>query len=324
MPQFDLSLAQLQDYYPQIHEPADFGIFWDETLDQARQHHLDAQLEIAESPVALVDSFDVTYSGFGGHRVRAWLHLPAGSSGPLPLVIEYIGYTRGRGLVFENMDWVLAGYAHLVVDNRGQGWDGSRGDTPDPSPEAGDPAVPGQVTRGILRPETYYYRRLYTDAVRAVDLALSLPGVDHQRILLAGTSQGGGTAIAAAALADGPIGVMVDVPFLCHVERAVTITDNNPYQEIAQYLRRYPEAVDQVFRTLAYVDGANFAKRAQIPAFFSVALMDQTCPPSTVYAAYNRWAHEDRSIEVYPFNRHEGGEGLHLVKKFMWARALLA
>ena len=65
---------------------------------------------------------------------------------------------------------------------------------------------------------------------------------------------------------------------------------------------------DQVFRTLSYVDGVTFAARATAPALFSVALMDLSCPPSTVYAAYHAYLPTDKDIEVYPFNGHEGGE----------------
>jgi cephalosporin-C deacetylase len=34
--------------------------------------------------------------------------------------------------------------------------------------------------------------------------------------------------------------------------------------------------------------------------------MDRVCPPSTVYAAYNRYAGEMRMV-VWEFNDHEGG-----------------
>ncbi len=48
--------------------------------------------------------------------------------------------------------------------------------------------------------------------------------------------------------------------------------------------------------------------------------MDETCPPSTVYAAFNRYG-GPKEIQEYPFNDHEGGEGFHEVVKFRWLRA---
>ena len=50
--------------------------------------------------------------------------------------------------------------------------------------------------------------------------------------------------------------------------------------------------VEQVFKTLSYFDGVNFAARAHAPALFSVALMDAVCPPATVFAAYNAYTME--------------------------------
>ena len=67
--------------------------------------------------------------------------------------------------------------------------------------------------------------------------------------------------------------------------RAVAITDNRPYREIAEYLAGWRDHTEAAFRTLSYVDGVNLAKRAVAPALFSVALMDLTCPPSTVLGA---------------------------------------
>jgi cephalosporin-C deacetylase len=59
------------------------------------------------------------------------------------------------------------------------------------------------------------------------------------------------------------------------------------------------------------------------PALFSVALMDQTCPPSTVYAAYNAYAGPKQML-VYPFNDHEGGQAFHQVEQLQWLRKTFA
>jgi len=104
------------------------------------------------------------------------------------------------------------------------------------------------------------------------------------------------------------------VPFLCHFQKAVTMTDAAPYSEIRQYLRRHRERESTVWETLSYFDGRSFASRAHAPSLFSVALMDDICPPSTVYAAYNRWA-GPKAIEVWTYNHHEGGETFQAVER---------
>lgn len=110
---------------------------------------------------------------------------------------------------------------------------------------------------------------------------------------------------------------MPDVPFLCHLERAVGMTGQEPYEEIFRYLSIMRHKVATVFTTLSNFDAVNLAKRVTVgtPALFSTGEMDMTCPPSTVFAARNWWGRTDASqtgdapeIVVYPFNQHEGGQ----------------
>ena len=92
------------------------------------------------------------------------------------------------------------------------------------------------------------------------------------------------------------------------------------YFEISKYLQTHRDKVERVFQTLSYFDGVNFATRAKANALFSVGLMDEVCPPSTVYAAYNYWA-GPKQIEVWEFNHHEGGESYQTTAKLKFARA---
>jgi cephalosporin-C deacetylase len=129
-----------------------------------------------------------------------------------------------------------------------------------------------------------------------------------------GGSQGGGLALAAAGLVPDLLLTLTDVPFMCHWRRATEITDNDPYHEIVRYTKVHRDQAERVFSTLSYFDGLNFAARAKSPALFSVALMDDICPPSTVFAAYNHYA-GPKAIEVYPFNGHENGETIQVELK---------
>ncbi|MEV8273791.1 acetylxylan esterase [Microbacterium sp. NPDC077184] len=307
MPRFDLPLDELQSYRPDIPEPSDFDAFWTDTLTAARSHDAPATITPHATPLTRLEVFDVTFPGFAGDPVRAWLTVPVGAEEPLPAVVEFNGYGGGRGLPVERLAWAASGYAHLFMDTRGQGsgW-GTGGDTPDP--HGTGPSGSGFMTRGIDDPADYYYRRVFTDGVRAVDAARALPQIDAARVAVTGGSQGGGIALAVAGLSSGLRACMPDVPFLCHFSRAVGLTDNDPYQEIVRYLAVHRGAEERVFRTLSYFDGAAFAARATAPALFSAALMDLTCPPSTVFAAYNRYGASDKEIRVYPFNDHEGGQ----------------
>ncbi|MEV5823128.1 acetylxylan esterase [Micromonospora haikouensis] len=329
MPHFDLPLDQLRQYAPTVAEPADFDAFWRATLAAAAEHPVLVDVRPEPTHLRLVDTWDVTFAGYGGDPVRAWYTRPAGADGPLPLVVEYVGYGRGRGLPHERLTWPVAGYAHLLMDARGQSGHYAAGDTPDP--RAGALGGPWPVTWGILAPEDYYYRRLITDAVRAVQAARALPGVDPGRVVAAGNSQGGGIALAVAGLVDDLAALITTAPFLCHVQRAIEITDAEPYGEIARYLAADRTAEEAVRRTLSYVDGVTFARRAVAPAHFGVGLRDTVCPPSTVFAAHNQYGAANgrpeppqRVVHVYPFNGHEGGEAVQVRRQLAWLAGVLA
>jgi cephalosporin-C deacetylase len=303
---FGLTLPDLVDYRPERPEPADFDAFWAKTLAEARAYAAGLVTAPADSGLATVVVEDATFPGYAGQPVKAWLIRPAhGVDGPLPAVVTYLGYGGGRGLAHEHLLWASAGYVNLVMDTRGQGGANSVGDTPDDAPATG-PAYPGFMTRGIQSPDIYYYRRVYTDAVRAVDAVRLHPTVDARRILVAGGSQGGGIALAVAGLVPDLAGVVADVPFLQHIRHAAEITDAFPFKEVAEFCRIHRDKTERVAETLSYFDGLNFAARATAPARYTVGLMDEICPPETVYASYNHYAGL-KEISVYTYNGHEGG-----------------
>ena len=317
---FDLSLDELRVYQPPREEPEDFDAFWQRTLAEARAHAHPARWAPYDSGLALVEAFDVTFTGFAGQPVRAWYLLPRERTGRLAGVVEFIGYGGGRGFPNDWLLWPCAGYAALIMDTRGQGSVWLKGDTGDVETQ-GNPQSPGFMTRGILDPEQYYYRRLMTDAARAVETLRERPEVDPTRVAVTGISQGGGLALAAAALVPDVAACMADVPFLCHFRRATEITEANPYGEIVKYLATHRDQAEVVFRTLAYFDGVNFAARIRCPTLVSVGLMDEVCPPSTVMAAYNHLA-GPRQVRLYRYNHHEGGGTFQAREKLRFLRGV--
>jgi cephalosporin-C deacetylase len=324
MPLVDFPLPQLQAYRPPLTREADFDQFWQGTFQEAAGIPLAAELAAVEDyPVPDLRLSRVFYTGWAGSRICGWWLVPpdytlGARDGRRPAMVFYHGYGGSKGPADTYLAWALQGYCVFAVDTRGQS-----GESTDPKVYPGGHAT-GFMTQGVLDPQHYYYRGAYVDCVRALDFVCSRPEVDPGRIGITGGSQGGGLTLAVAALDPlrRPRVAMADVPYLCHFRRAVEVAAQPPYTEIAAYCRTWPGRVEQVFRTLSYFDGMNLAGRIACPVLMNVGLQDVTCPPSTIYAAFNNLASEEKEIKVFPYNGHEGNP-THVLDKLAWARRLV-
>lgn len=310
MPLYDKPLAELVLYDPPLTREPDFDAFWEATLAESAQTPLRPRLTPLEYPARGVQVYEVYYEGWRGARICGWYLVPEGR-GPFPALVQYHGYSGSKGEVYQYLMWALQGYATLAIDVRGQA-----GASSDPGPYTGG-HVSGWMTQGILDPQEYYYRGAYMDAVRALDFLCSRPEVDRRRIGIMGGSQGGGLTLAVAALDRRPVLAMPEMPYLCHFRRALEMAMRGPYPEIAAYLRQYPKREEQVWRTLSYFDNLNLAPRITCPVLMTVGLQDDVCPPSTVYAVYNKIT-SPKEMKVYPYHNHEMAAA-HWEDKLRWA-----
>jgi cephalosporin-C deacetylase len=306
LPLLDLPLADLRTYRSAVVAPDDLDAFWTRALDAAHSAAAEPVLEpYAAGTYRELEAFDVTFTGADGDPVRAWYLRPRGAHDQLPCRVAFVGYGGGRDLPSAHALYPACGYAAFVMDTRAQGGTWSAGQTPDPGGGLSGAEHPGVMTRGIRSPETYYYRRLYVDAVRAVETAAALPGVDADRIAVAGRSQGGALALAAAALAPHIVRLChADVPFLCDIPRGMDVAQQPPYTELVEFLAVHPTLEAEARRTLGYVDNAVLAPRVEAKTLVSVGLRDPITPPSTIFAAYNALT-APKEIVVLPYSGHE-------------------
>lgn len=309
MPWYDMPLERLREYRTSTQEPDGLDDWWAGRIAEARA--LAEPLTRTPHQPGLYDPLqvdDVEFSGGGGDRIRAWHFRPRGNAAA-PMVVKFIGYGGGRGVPAEHALLPALGYALLVMDTRGQGGRWTSGATPDGGTGTG-PENSLVMTRGITRPEDYYYTRLFTDAVLAIDTAIKLAGSGAgPGIAVTGGSQGGALALAAAALRPDVVRVChADVPFLCDIQRAITLAPHAPYTEIPEFLAENTELIEPALNTLRYVDCALLARRITATTLVSVGLMDDICPPSTVFAAYNEIT-ADKEIAVYPYSDHSCPRG---------------
>jgi cephalosporin-C deacetylase len=299
MPSIDWPLEKLKEYQPPLYREADFDDYWRSTIAEAVKQPLNAELIPYDLPARGVQCFAVRFDGFMGSRLAGWYLRPdSAAAEKFPGLCVYHGYSGRATRPLDLLAYAQQGICVLSMDTRGQ-----NGQSQDLAayPEG---HASGWMTKGIRDPRTYYYRYVYADAVRALELLARREEVDAKRLAITGVSQGGGITLAVAALSERPMLALPDIPFLCDYRRSVAITPAGPYPEIANFVKAFPDQYEQTFRTLSYADNLNLAPWIKCRTVISNCLWDDICPPSTIFAVYNHLTCE-KQIEVYPFHKHE-------------------
>lgn len=157
----------------------------------------------------------------------------------------------------------------------------------------------GYPTFGLDSRERYYYRRVYTGTLRANDFLTSLRKWDGRNLGVTGGSQGGALAIVTAGLDRRVTRLAAYYPAL---------------SDVTGYLHARAGGWPHMFRasdgpnvhrdeakivTSRYYDVVNFARRVKAPGLYSWGFNDETCPPTSIYSAYNVISAPKRLILAY-------------------------
>lgn len=290
-------IATLEGYLPPLTAKEDLDEFWASMLRDFADKPLNAKVEYEETPLALADTFAVTYEGFDDTPIHGWFMRPKHLEGrQVPCVVIFHGYTGSKGYPEQHAQWLMMGYCVFAVDTRGQGGEtGNRLNS-----EFG--MSPGWVSQNILDKRNSYYAAVAIDCMKAVDWVSTRGEVDDRHIFLEGNSQGGGLVLLTAALSDKPALAVAAVPNMCHMDFGI-LNSSSSLSELARFCTNNPDKLETVLDTLSYFDNMNLADRIKIPVLVSVGLKDTCCMPETVYAAYNRIGGEKR-ICPYSFMGH--------------------
>ncbi|CAN5360224.1 acetylxylan esterase [soil metagenome] len=303
MPLTDFPLEKLRTYRGITARPADFDAYWTSAL--AELDALDPQLQLAPADHQFpgAECFLAHWNGVGNARLHAKYLRPAGVSAPHSLIIIFHGYSGFSGDWVDKLAWVAMGFSVLAVDVRGQsglsdGGGSTRGKI-----------FAGLVTRGLAEgSHALYFRHVFQDAALAARIAMQLPHVDPARIVVKGDSQGGGLAIACAALEPRIAAAASLYPFLSDYRRVWEMDlAENAYEDIRKWFREYDplhEREDWFFEQLGYIDVQHLAPRVRGRVIMGVGLADKVCPPSTQFAIFNRLECEKKML-VYPDFGHE-------------------
>ena len=304
---FDLPLEKLKTYRGRNPRPADFDAFWDGRL--AEMHAIDPKVELkpAEFQTPFARCSEMYFTGVGGARVHAKLLQPIKAKAPHPAVVMFHGYSGHSGDWADKLGYVGMGYTVAALDCRGQG-----GKSQDVGGVMGT-TFRGHIVRGLDdQPKNMTFVQIFLDTAQLARLVMDLPEVDAGRVGATGGSQGGGLTLACAALEPRVKRVAPVFPFLCDYRRVWEMDlAKDAYQELRDFFRMHDpmhQREEEIFTKLGYVDAQHLAPRIRGEVYMAVGLMDQICPPSTQFAAYNKIT-APKSMALYPDYGHEGLPG---------------
>ena len=277
----------------------DYFRFWAQGIAELLRVPMDAQEEqIKEDKVPGGKRYRVSLANIEGSRFYGWLSVPAGQ-GPFPAVV-YIPGAPGR--VYEFMTGTHPDYAENGLLVFAINIHGIELDRDSVFYQSLLDRIPGGFSSlGEDDPYRYYYRRVVLGALRAFDYLRTRPDVDTSRLAVAGSSQGGGLSLLVASLEKRLKAAAFEVPAMCD-QTGVFYGRPTGWPHM---LDRDSGSDERVVRTSRYYDAALAARFVRAPCMFTVSLLDESCPPTTVYTAYNN-AKEPKEIFVFPNTTHPG------------------
>ena len=285
----------------------DFDAFWTCALDE--MDNIDPAVEWQPStflsPVA--ECFDLYFTGVRGARIHAKYLKPKNAIASAPAVLMFHGYTCNAGDWQDKLGYAASGIHVAAMDCRGQG-----GESEDVGGIHGN-TVSGHITRGLMDgPDKLLFRDIFLDTVRLARIIMALPNIDADRVGVMGGSQGGGLALACAALEPRIARVAPAYPFLCDYKRVWEMDlAKEAYEDVRTYFRNFDplhEHEEQIFHSLGYIDVAQLTSRIHGEVLMATGLMDNICPPSTQFAAYNK-INSTKHMLIYPDFGHEALPG---------------
>ncbi|MGG5462208.1 acetylxylan esterase [Clostridium sp. B9] len=303
MPMLDMSLEKLYEYKGVSPIPKDFDEFWDEELKKLDKINPNVEMIKSDFESPIADCYDLYFNSVDGAKIYAKFMKPKNIKGKLPALLEFHGY-QGRSTDWSNkLQYVASGMCVVAMDCRGQAGlsedvGGVKGIT-----------VKGHIVRGLVEGrEKLLFKSIFLDAVMLARIIMDMDCIDENRVATTGGSQGGALALACAALESRIKGVYAYYPFLCDYKR-VWFMDlgGEAYDELKRYFKFIDPNHDNeeyVFNTLGYIDIKNMAHRIKCEVNMAIGLMDDICPPSTQFAAYNN-VEMKKNLVLYPDYGHE-------------------
>lgn len=294
-----------QDIEPTIGNPLDFDLFWHQTLKKASKLPLTSEVrEVPELSNEAIRTLMVRIPcDEEGGSICGYLSIPNdGQKHPALLVPPGAGVKR----VNPSEIYAKAGFITFTMEIHGMAMDLSDEQIAADKERLGD-----YWYTHIEDRDAYYYKRVYTGCVRAIDYLMSLSEWDGKNIGVTGGSQGGALSIITA-------GLHPEVDFVASFYPALSDISGYQVGRAGGWPHMFVRAEDhpeinrkKALRVMGYYDVVNFARRIKCPGFYNFGYNDNTCPPTSVCAALNVIKAPKKVVET-PASYHWRFHEVHL------------
>ena len=274
-------------------KPADFDAFWNKAKEDLAK--VKPEFTITEKPdmeKGNDEIYLVEMKSLGNITIRGWLSLPKDrkSKERFPVYLALPGF----GATMEPVHNITS-VAYFSLNVRGLG--NSR-DTIHPDREE-------YLTVGIENKDTYIYRGVLMDCVRALDFICSRGELDPKQIFVSGGSLGGFLSLALASIDHRVAICAADNPAFADF-RDFTYSKEFPMESFSRYAREHHIKFDDILNVLDYYDLKNFVPNIKCEATVGIGLLDQYAPPFPSMVMFNEIPTK-KKLFVFPNLAHEVG-----------------
>jgi cephalosporin-C deacetylase len=248
---------------------------------------------------------EVRFPSHDGQEVGGLLQVPRYSGKDrFPVLVHFAGY---GGEVLIDSDFVTAGYAVFNFSHRGMLM-GSKGfDRYSPAP---------LLAQHVEDKDGTIYRSIVIDCLLAIKTLAKMERMDCSRLGVLGTSQGGALAVIAAALDQRVKAAACDLPWLTDYDYVLNHDVGGLYDELKEFLKRFPGKKKEVARTLGYFDTLSFADGVKSPVFMSLGETDPIAPAVSVRRLFERIPGVKALLEIPGMGHERSTLFRHLARKW--------
>ncbi len=298
---------------PSLPVPDDFDEFWNDQKRQLAAVPMKSQLTPVASNIPTVECFDLQADCLGGKPVSGYFARPKNAE---PKSLPAVLFVHGAGVRSASLGTAMSAANRircLALDLNAHGI--PNGKPPEFYTALNENELKQYPQQKRDSRETIYFRGMYLRLMRAMDFLCSQPEWDGKVLIVRGVSQGGGQALAAAGLDKRVTAIYAGVPAICD-------HSGNVAERVAGWPKIVPRGADgkpdpKVLEAARYIDAMNFATRTKADAILSAGFIDGTCPPTSVYAAYNNLSGRKEMINGVPFAHVEWPASAQRANQFL-------